>query len=50
MRPPPGRMSQSCCPLNFGTQRLVITGGLEPAYDVGGDSFDYPLNGSTADC
>jgi serine phosphatase RsbU (regulator of sigma subunit) len=27
----------------------VITGGLEPAYDIGGDSFDYAVNGSTAD-
>jgi hypothetical protein len=36
-------------PLSFGTDRLVITGGLEPAYDIGGDSFDYAINGSTAD-
>jgi serine phosphatase RsbU (regulator of sigma subunit) len=36
-------------PLSFGTRRLVITGGLEPAYDIGGDSFDYAVNGSTAD-
>jgi serine phosphatase RsbU (regulator of sigma subunit) len=36
-------------PLSFGTHRLVITGGLEPAYDIGGDSFDYAVNGSTAD-
>ena len=36
-------------PLSFGTDRLVITGGLEPAYDIGGDSFDYAFNGSTAD-
>jgi serine phosphatase RsbU (regulator of sigma subunit) len=36
-------------PLSFGTNRLVITGGLEPAYDIGGDSFDYAVNGSTAD-
>src|SRR4051812_14931968 len=36
-------------PLSFGTERLVITGGLEPAYDVGGDSFDYAVNGDTAD-
>jgi hypothetical protein len=36
-------------PLSFGTQRLVITGGLEPAYDIGGDSFDYAVNGSIAD-
>jgi serine phosphatase RsbU (regulator of sigma subunit) len=36
-------------PMSFGTGRLVITGGLEPAYDIGGDSFDYAVNGSTAD-
>jgi serine phosphatase RsbU (regulator of sigma subunit) len=36
-------------PLTFGTERVVITGGLEPAYDIGGDSFDYALNGSMAD-
>jgi hypothetical protein len=27
-------------PLTFGTERVVITGGLEPAYEIGGDSFD----------
>ena len=36
-------------PPTFGTERVVITGGLEPAYDVGGDSFDYAVNGDTAD-
>jgi hypothetical protein len=36
-------------PLTFGTERVVITGGLEPAYDIGGDSFDYALNGSMVD-
>jgi serine phosphatase RsbU (regulator of sigma subunit) len=36
-------------PLSFGTDRLVITGGLEPAYDIGGDSFDYAVNGGSAD-
>ncbi len=36
-------------PLSFGTDRVVITGGLEPAYDIGGDSFDYAVNGDTAD-
>jgi serine phosphatase RsbU (regulator of sigma subunit) len=36
-------------PMSFGTHRLVITGGLEPAYDIGGDSFDYAVNGDTAD-
>src|SRR4051794_31575629 len=36
-------------PLTFGTERIVITGGLKPAYDIGGDSFDYAVNGDTAD-
>ena len=36
-------------PLSFGTDRVVITGGLEPAYDIGGDSFDYAVNGGTAE-
>src|SRR3954451_25218194 len=36
-------------PLTFGTERVVITGGLEPAYDIGGGTFDYAVNGDTAD-
>jgi hypothetical protein len=36
-------------PTSFGTDRVVVTGGLEPAYDVGGDSFDYAVNGSLMD-
>jgi len=36
-------------PISFGTDRVLVTGGLEPAYDVGGDSFDYALNGSLMD-
>jgi serine phosphatase RsbU (regulator of sigma subunit) len=36
-------------PMSFGTERVVITGGLEPAYDIGGDSFDYAINGSAVD-
>ena len=35
-------------PLTFGTEQLVISGMLAPAYDVGGDAFDYALNGSIA--
>ncbi|HUR75412.1 MAG TPA: PP2C family protein-serine/threonine phosphatase [Sporichthya sp.] len=35
-------------PLVFATEGLVLAGLLEPAYDVGGDSFDYAVNGSTA--
>lgn len=35
-------------PLTFGTDRLVISAMLAPAYDVGGDCFDYACNGETA--
>lgn len=35
-------------PLTFGTPRVVISGLLAPAYEVGGDAFDYALNGSVA--
>jgi hypothetical protein len=35
-------------PLTFGTDRIVISGLLAPAYGVGGDAFDYALNGSIA--
>ena len=28
-------------PLTFGNDRLVVSGVLEPSYDVGGDAFDY---------
>ncbi len=35
-------------PLTFGTERVVISCVLAPAYDVGGDSFDYAVDGTTA--
>ncbi len=35
-------------PLTFGTERVVISGLLAPAYEVGGDAFDYALNGNLA--
>jgi hypothetical protein len=35
-------------PLTFGTDRLVISAVLAPAYDVGGDSFDYTVDAATA--
>ncbi|SBT51341.1 PP2C family protein-serine/threonine phosphatase [Micromonospora auratinigra] len=35
-------------PLTFATGGLVISGILEPSYDVGGDAFDYAVNGDTA--
>ena len=35
-------------PLTFGCDGLVISGALAPAYDVGGDSFDYGVDDRTA--
>ena len=35
-------------PLVFATRGLVVAGALEPCYTVGGDSFDYAIDGSTA--
>lgn len=35
-------------PLTFGTHRVVISGLLAPAYEVGGDAFDYAVNGNVA--
>lgn len=32
-------------PRTFGTSRVLVSGTLEPAYDIGGDTFDYALNG-----
>lgn len=32
-------------PRTFGTERVVISGVVEPAYEIGGDTFDYALNG-----
>jgi hypothetical protein len=35
-------------PLTFSTGHLMISGVLEPCYDVGGDAFDYAINGDIA--
>jgi serine phosphatase RsbU (regulator of sigma subunit) len=35
-------------PLTFGTDRVVISCVLAPAYEVGGDSFDYAVDGDSA--
>lgn len=35
-------------PLTFSTARCVITGILEPCYEVGGDVFDYAVDGDLA--
>ncbi len=34
-------------PLTFGTDRVVLAAVLAPAYDVGGDSFDYSADAAT---
>lgn len=31
-------------PRTFGTDEVTVSGTLEPAYDIGGDTFDYALN------
>lgn len=36
-------------PLTFGSDRIVISGTLEPSYDIGGDTFDYAVNEGVAD-
>jgi serine phosphatase RsbU (regulator of sigma subunit) len=35
-------------PLTFGTDKVVVSGLLAPAYEVGGDAYDYALNGNIA--
>lgn len=35
-------------PLTFGSDRLVISGALVPPYELGGDTFDYGVDGDTA--
>lgn len=36
-------------PMVLKTAQLTVAGLVEPAYDVGGDCFDYALNGTTLD-
>jgi serine phosphatase RsbU (regulator of sigma subunit) len=35
-------------PLTFGSERVVITAAMAPIHDLGGDAFDYAVNGDTA--
>ena len=35
-------------PLTFSCRQVVITAVLEPCYDVGGDAYDYAVDGSVA--
>jgi len=32
-------------PLSFATDQVLVAGVLEPSFDIGGDAFDYALNG-----
>ncbi|RQW95769.1 PP2C family protein-serine/threonine phosphatase [Micromonospora globispora] len=34
-------------PLTFATDTVAVSGILEPCYEVGGDAFDYALDGTT---
>lgn len=34
-------------PLTFSGRNVTISGVLEPAYDIAGDTFDYAVNGDT---
>ena len=36
-------------PLTYASDHVVITGALEPTYDIGGDTFDYAVNGAEVD-
>ena len=35
-------------PLTYGCEQVVISGALAPAYDLGGDTFDYGVDAETA--
>lgn len=35
-------------PLTITTPQVVVAGAVEPAYEVGGDAFDYAVNGGVA--
>jgi hypothetical protein len=34
-------------PLTFSSAEVLVSGILEPAYEIAGDTFDYAINGST---
>jgi serine phosphatase RsbU (regulator of sigma subunit) len=48
MRLPAELIRAQLPPSTFSTDRLIISGILEPCYDVGGDAFDYAVNGDIA--
>jgi hypothetical protein len=47
MRVPAELIRSQLPPLAFATSHAVISGVLEPCYAVGGDAFDYAVNGDT---
>jgi hypothetical protein len=36
-------------PLTYASEQVVVTGALEPSYEIGGDTFDYAVNGTVVD-
>ncbi|GAB3066434.1 PP2C family protein-serine/threonine phosphatase [Micromonospora schwarzwaldensis] len=48
MRLPAEMLRAQLPPLTFSTGNLIISGILEPCYEVGGDAFDYAVNGDIA--
>ncbi|MGV9763409.1 PP2C family protein-serine/threonine phosphatase [Micromonospora tulbaghiae] len=48
MRLPAEMLRAQLPPLTFSTGSMIISGILEPCYDVGGDAFDYAVNGDIA--
>jgi hypothetical protein len=45
----PAEMQWQILPaLTVATPRVAVAGAIEPAYDVGGDAFDYAINGDVA--
>jgi sigma-B regulation protein RsbU (phosphoserine phosphatase) len=41
-------LSSMLPPLTFSCRRLVVSGVLEPCYDMGGDAYDYAVDGPMA--
>jgi serine phosphatase RsbU (regulator of sigma subunit) len=48
MSPASELLSRLLPPLTSSTDRLVVSAILQPCYEVGGDGFDYAIDGSTA--
>ncbi|MFR9775878.1 PP2C family protein-serine/threonine phosphatase [Micromonospora sp. MS34] len=48
MRLPAEMLRAQLPPLTFSNGSIIVSGILEPSYDVGGDAFDYAVNGDIA--